>query len=73
MFANYKERHLSAYSAFIQYTPVTFAGEVISCILGVDTMAIESYSEKSKCLLLLNHAGVNDNPEHLRKLEDPSK
>jgi hypothetical protein len=73
MFANYKELHLSAYSAFIQYTPATFAGEVISCILGVDTMAIESYSEKSKRLLLLNHAGVNYNPEHLRELEDDFK
>jgi hypothetical protein len=70
---NYKELHVSESSAFIQYTRLVFAGEVIPCMLGVDAMVIELYSEKSKRLLVLNRAGVNCNPEQLRELKDNLK
>jgi hypothetical protein len=42
---NYKELHRSESSTFIQYTQLTFAGEVIPCILVVESMVIAPYSE----------------------------
>jgi hypothetical protein len=63
---NYKELHLPKSSTSIQYARSTFAEKVIPCILAVDAMAIEPYSEKSKRLLLLNHAGVNERVSHIR-------
>jgi hypothetical protein len=65
MLENYKELHLSESSLFIQYTVPTFAGEVTPYILGVDAMAVDPYSEKSRRLLLLDQPGVNCNPEQL--------
>jgi hypothetical protein len=69
LLGRYKNLHMSVeYSGFLPLpdgdgTPVP----VIPCVVGVDAMAIERYSEKTNRLLLLNRPGVSIESVQLRE------
>jgi hypothetical protein len=72
MLTNYRDLPLpEGYSGGITSSPPDGPSRtMIPCVLGVDAMAIEPYSEKNKRLLFLSQVLVSLAPEQLRELEE---
>jgi hypothetical protein len=67
MFNEYKRIHLpECYSETVSFhSTAGILNDILPCILGVDSVAIEPCSEQSKHLLLLNQTGANIDIERL--------